>query len=278
LVTVDDLTRRRTTEDQLRTAAESLSNEVEQRNAQLEQINTALQFEIQGHRRTEAALRSSEAELHLLSAQLFSAQEKERKRIASELHDGIGASLGVIRLGLDQALLISREHDCAPVESALEAITPQIKRIANDLRRVAMELRPSTLDDIGILATLSWFTRDFAGAHPGIAIERRIDLNENEVPLTLKTAIFRVTQEAFNNISKHARATRIDLALSRDGDTIQLEVQDNGAGFDPARLAVHRVSGSGMGLGSMRERIEMSGGRFHIESAAGHGTRLVATW
>jgi len=278
LVQIEDLTERRTTEDQLRSKAETLSGELEQRNAQLERLNAALQYEIQEHQRTEAALRNSESESHLLSAQLFSAQEMERKRIASELHDGIGASLGVIRQGLDRALLISREHDCALVESALEAITPQLKRTVNDLRRVAMDLRPSTLDDIGILATLSWFMREFGEANPKVAIEKRIDIKESDVPVALKTVIFRVAQEAFNNIAKHARATRIGLALNRDGGTIELAVRDNGIGFDPARLAAHRDTASGMGLGSMRERVEMSAGRFRIDTTPGQGAQLVATW
>jgi signal transduction histidine kinase len=278
LVTVEDLTHRRSTEKRLRAAAESLSNELQKRNAQLERLNAALKSEVERHQSTEAALRRSESELHILSAQMFRAQETERKRIASELHDGIGASLGVIRQGLDNALLASRRQDCASVESALEALTPQIKRTVNDLRRVAMDLRPSTLDDIGVLATLSWFTREFAEAHAGISVEKRFDINERDVPANLKTAIFRISQEAFNNISKHARAARIDLVLSHDGDKIQLKVQDNGVGFDPDRSSARTDRGGGMGLGSMRERIEMSGGIFRIHSAPGRGTRLVATW
>ena len=141
-----------------------------------------------------------------------------------------------------------------------------------------MDLRPSLLDDIGILATLSWFTREFGEANPDIAVEKCIDLDEGDVPVNLKTTVFRVTQEAFSNIAKHARATRIDLALRRLDGAIELAVRNNGTGFDTASLAAHRDFGSGMGLGSMRERTAMSGGKFRIDSASGRGTCLVATW
>jgi signal transduction histidine kinase len=135
-----------------------------------------------------------------------------------------------------------------------------------------MDLRPSILDDLGILATIGWFTREFQKVYSQISVEKEIRIEEKDVPDPLKTAIFRVIQEAMNNISKHSKATLIQLSLGKKEDKIELVIEDNGMGFDL------ETSTRGLGLTSMRERTELSGGAFVIESTTGKGTTIRASW
>jgi len=134
------------------------------------------------------------------------------------------------------------------------------------------------LDDLGILATISWFCRQFESTYSDILIVKEIDFRENEVADNLKTVIFRVLQEALNNIAKHSKANEVRLVLRRADGVIQLGIRDNGQGFDPAEVNYHRDTSRGLGLESMRERVELSGGSFSIETSKGAGTLIRASW
>ena len=141
-----------------------------------------------------------------------------------------------------------------------------------------MDLRPSMLDDLGLLPTLSWFCRRFQAVYSGIRVEQGIDIQEHEVPNALKIVIYRVTQEAMNNIAKHSKADRVHLSLQKIDYRIELMLQDNGRGFDPEEAVSLESTKRGLGLTSMRERIELSGGFFDIESIEGKGTMIRASW
>jgi signal transduction histidine kinase len=141
-----------------------------------------------------------------------------------------------------------------------------------------MDLRPSILDDLGILATISWSCREFQKTYSDIYIERQIDIQENEVPDSTKTVIYRIIQEALNNISKHSKAYLVSLSLKKREGAIELTIQDNGRGFDLREAFSRDNSRRGMGLGSMSERSELSGGFFEIESIRGKGTTIRVTW
>jgi signal transduction histidine kinase len=141
-----------------------------------------------------------------------------------------------------------------------------------------MDLRPSMLDDLGLLATLSWFCRRFQTIYSWIRIEQKIDIKEDEVPDSLKTTIFRITQEAMNNAAKHGKPRLISLSLNGEGKTIELVIKDNGTGFDIEEMLAKKRSSQGLGLESMRERTELSGGSFIIESARDKGTVIRTSW
>jgi signal transduction histidine kinase len=141
-----------------------------------------------------------------------------------------------------------------------------------------MDLRPSILDDLGIISTLTWFSRVFQQTYSDIHIDKEIDIVENEVPETLKTVIYRISQEAMNNIAKHSKATLVSLSLKKKEGTIKLIIQDNGSGFDPQATLSPESYDRGLGLSSMRERAELSGGSFSIESMVGKGTTIRAEW
>ena len=219
----------------------------------------------------EEEIKESEARLRHLSTELLTVQENERKRIARELHDGIGQTLAAIKFGLESKLGQMRKG-AAPPGVSIESIISLAQNGIEESRRIQMDLRPSILDDLGILATLSWFTREFQKVYSHISIEKGIDIQENEVPDSLKIALFRVMQEAMNNIAKHSKADRVRLSLRKIEDRIELSIEDNGVGFD---LENYR---KGLGLTSMRERTELSGGSFAIESTPGKGTVIKASW
>jgi PAS domain S-box-containing protein len=242
----------------------------------LEKSNVRLQEEITERKRIEDALRRSEAQLRFLSSRLLSVQEEERKRIAAELHDSIGSSLGAVKFSMENVMNRHRKDISNP-----EAILYSIKIIQHsidEVRRIYMDLRPSLLDDIGLIATIDWFCRQFQSIHSGIFVEKEIDAQEDAIPEELKIVMFRIVQEALHNVAKYSKAEWVKISVtSRDG-TLTLAVEDQGVGFDPGSVCSTRYEGKGLGLVSMRERAELSGGSFELQSAAGRGTKIRAVW
>ncbi|MBW1739645.1 MAG: PAS domain S-box protein [Deltaproteobacteria bacterium] len=229
-------------------------------------------------KRDEEALQRSEAELRRLSFRLLNAQENERKRISRELHDGIGQFLSAIKFGLENALNQTRQGATKAGVESLEAIIPIIQQSIEEVRRISMNLRPSTLDDLGIIATISWLCREFETVYSAFCIEKQIDIQENDVPDSLKIAIYRILQEALNNIAKHAQADLVRLSLKRTDGKIELAVEDNGQGFDVEHMRSVENFRGGSGITSMRERTELLGGSFSIASHKGAGTIVRASW
>jgi signal transduction histidine kinase len=214
--------------------------------------------------------------LRHLSSRLLSAQEEERKRIAGEIHDTLGASLSAIKFKVEDALDQLEKTPNAATES-LNTIIPVIQETVEECRRIQMDLRPSVLDDLGLLATLSWFCRRFQTIYSEIRIEQKIEVEEGEVPHSLKVVIFRVTQEAMNNTTKHSKANLVRLRLGKIDQRIELVLEDNGQGFDLEKVRADSTR-RGLGLTSMKERTELSGGSFAIESTEGKGTIIRASW
>jgi len=225
----------------------------------------------------EEGLKESQRVLHHLSLRLMTAQEGERKRIAQELHDSIGQSLSAIKFMVERALEVTCPLGRADHIQPLQAVIPVIQASVEEVRRISMALRPSTLDDLGLLATLAWFSREFTSTYPHLEVERQIEVREAEVPDALRISIFRIVQEAMNNAAKHAQAKKIILSLRSVFGLIQLVVADDGVGFDPAIKRQADASG-GFGLASMRERTELTGGNLIVHSEPGQGTVVTAQW
>jgi signal transduction histidine kinase len=209
----------------------------------------------------------------------MAAQEKERKRIASELHDGIGQTLSAIKFYVENAIRNLNERTIEDSTQMFGNVIPKLQDAIEEVRRISMDLRPSLLDDIGTLATLSWFCRQFQNVYESMHIELRLDIKEGDISPPLKVAIFRIVQEAMNNCAKYSKANCIHISLINTGGEIELAVEDDGQGFDYAVVCARiKNTGGGMGLVSMRERAEFSGGIFSIESATGKGTSLRVVW
>ena len=237
-----------------------------------EHAEEALKKAENGQKKAENALKESESQVTNLTSQLLLAEEKERKRIARELHDGLGQSLSAIAFNVRSTLERVGDKVKTGFES-LEAIMPIIQQSMNEVRRIGMNLRPSLLDDLGLLPTIEWFIRDYQKTYPSIRVEKQTEIEETQVPDPLKAVIYRILQEAMNNIAKHSKANLLSISLLRKkGDRIELVIGDNGIGFDMESIK------KGLGLGSMRERAELSGGSFDIESVKGRGTVIRASW
>ncbi len=229
-------------------------------------------------KRAEEMLQKSARELRLLSSKILDAQESERKRVARELHDGIGQALTGIKFAIENGVRRLKETETAPQFKVLDDIIPLIQATVDETRRIAMGLRPSTLDDIGISETIYWFCQQYEGIYKNIRILKLIEVEEDQIPETLKTVIFRVLQESLNNVAKHSGADRVQVRLQQQGNTVKLIIEDNGSGFDSEKPLPQKASGRGFGLASMRERIELSGGIFTIQSAPGQATRISVLW
>ncbi len=236
--------------------------------------------DITERKRIELTLKESENQQRLHSYQVLQAQEKERKRIAQELHDGIGQYLSAIKYRVEHLMLthLGREEKVSSGSSSLENVIPVIQGAIEEIRRICMDLRPSILDDLGILATISWFCREFQTTYSDIRIKQKIQVQEEQIPALLKTVIFRIIQEALNNIGKHSQAGQIRLNLVQKDHHLQLDIRDNGVGFDLKSIFALNGSTRGMGLAGMEERAKLSGGTFAIRAQPGKGTRIQAAW
>lgn len=222
-------------------------------------------------KQVEDALRESERELRLLSFQLLAAQENERKWIAQELHDSIGQTLVAIKFALERKIKLMGKSQ-APPGISLEDILSMLQNGLVETRRIMTNLRPSILDDLGILATLNWFCREFQKVYPQFQVQRQVAIQEQEVPEYLKIVIFRILQEAMNNIAKHSQGNLIRLTLEKKKNRVTLKIQDNGVGFDLENCQ------KGLGLSSMKERAQHSHGVLTIQSCSGRGTCVEVVW
>jgi PAS domain S-box-containing protein len=235
-------------------------------------------FDITEHKHMNEALQKSENELRSLSAELLDAQEKERARIARELHDGVGQSLSTIKVRLETLAKIAGSDVSQIRVEDLDNLVPIIRQTIEEVRNTSMDLRPSTLDSLGILPTIDWFSREFQTTYPFMQIEKKIDIRETDVPESLKIVIYRIVQEALNNAARHSGAEIMQISLAKTDGEIRLAVQDYGQGFDLEDLLSADTSERGFGITSMKERAELSGGSFSIESGIGKGTTIQASW
>jgi len=216
-------------------------------------------------KRAEQELRESEKQLKHLASQLLTAQEDERRRVANDIHDSLGSQLSAVKFRVEDFFKM--------MPGASESITSALQEAINESRRIQMDLHPSMLEDLGIAPALAWFCRKFETTYP-LKIKQEVAIKESELPKSLKRAIYRISQEAFNNIAKHSQANQARLSLQKNSNTIELIIQDNGQGFE---LTVDTPR-KGLGLSSMRERAEFTGGTFSVQSAQGKGTVVRASW
>lgn len=234
--------------------------------------------DITERRKVEEALRESEKQMRYLSSQILRAQEQERQRIARDLHDSIIQLLATIKINLRASVRHLNHNRGGKNRESFESIISMVQDTIEEVRRVYTGLRPSMLDNLGILATLSWACQEFQETYEAIHVEREVDVKEEEIPDTLKIVIYRILQEALNNIAKHSQADFARVSLKKYDSAIELVFQDNGCGFDIGDIISQKNRKRGLGLVSMKERTELAGGIFDIESAKQRGTIIRCTW
>ena len=203
----------------------------------------------------------------LLLDKILTAQEEERRRIARELHDDTGQALTAIRMGLSSALIACKA--CAR-KGKLQELNALTRATLDSVRRLALELRPPVLDDLGLAAALRRYIYEWGRTY-GIAVSfETVGLDGVRLEPAVETAVYRITQEALTNVARHAKATRVDVVLERRQNECIAIVEDNGQGFDlqAARSSRH------LGLTGMEERAKLVGGHLTFESGRGRGTTV----
>jgi signal transduction histidine kinase len=206
----------------------------------------------------------AQSELKKLSQRLVDAQEQERRAISRELHDEIGQSLSALLMDVERLSAVpgrDGEH-----RQALENIKTLAENSVNEVRNMSLLLRPSMLDDLGLVAALEWQAREVS-KRTGMLVDFVEENVSDSLPEEHKTCVYRIVQEALNNSSKHAYAKHVRVTIRQEPDRLSLTIQDDGQGFDPVRSR-------GLGLVGMTERVSQLNGILKVESVPGRGTSL----
>jgi signal transduction histidine kinase len=205
-----------------------------------------------------------------LLEQLITAQEEERKRVARELHDGVGQALTSLIWGIKS---ISDPDEVGNRSVEGERLRLQATDLLQQVRLLSRELRPSVLDDLGLAVALERYAKEFGALHPGVVVDMHVELPNRPPPL-VEIAVYRVIQEAMTNAARHSGGDTVSVILTQRGECIRAIVEDNGHGFDPFAA---RRNGQSVGLHAMAERMELIGGTLEIESSAAGTSVYVET-
>jgi PAS domain S-box-containing protein len=221
-------------------------------------------------RQRESELQRSQEELRALGAQLISAQEDERRRLSRELHDDMNQRLAMVAIHIQSVQGSLPESD--PMQETLQHLNEEVSSLSDNVRRLAYQLHPSILDDLGLVVALQSFIEDFS-KWEHISVTFQPQEVPPILPQDIALCVYRVTQECLRNVAKHAQADRVSVEVKGLEPGLQLVIKDNGKGFSPE--AVRRGS-HGLGLIGMKERIRVVQGTFDVKASEGKGTTITA--
>lgn len=224
-----------------------------------------------------ASCRNDEA-LRRLAYGLLTNHEEERSRVAAELHDGVVPLVFMTKLMIEDGLQRLKYGSQLQASEALVKALGLLRDVSHEVRRISMELHPRMLEDLGLLPTIEWYCRTFCQACAATRLERHLAADEARISASLKLEIFRILQEALNNVAQHSAAQKVVVVLAHEGAELRLRIEDDGVGFDAARLLYGDAGLAGVGLQSIRKRICATGGRLILESTPGEGTTVGAVW
>jgi PAS domain S-box-containing protein len=226
--------------------------------------------DISARKRAEKALRA-------LSSRLINAQETERKIVSQNLHDSIGGKLTGIKYSLEKIISdFGNVPDSS--ETSLKDVLSIVQSTIEETQRISKHLHPSILDDLGLFAAMREICLEFKEVYSDIQVTSSFEINEQDVPGPLKILIFRILQEALNNVAKHSGADTVNLTLKKNNRKIELIIEDNGKGYDLHKVLGSDSHGRRLGLQSMKERTELFGGSIDFRSKKGKGTTICANW
>ncbi len=255
---VRDITARKRLEEQLRQSHAALERAVQQRTAELQAANEQLQL--------------SQAYLKKFAGMLLSVREEERKNISTALHDELGSMALAVTTHITLARDECAAHNPAAARAELDKAQAALRRAVEDLRRLAVSLRPPNLEIMGLTAAVTELV-DTTRQQAGLKIIFRNTLGSRRIDEQRAIVVYRVLQEALTNIVKHARARQVRIRLDSDARGIHLQVADDGRGCNPAKLR-RRAGPPKIGIEGMRERVESLGGVFAFTSSPGKGARI----
>jgi signal transduction histidine kinase len=230
-------------------------------------------LDITEQKRADDALRAYAEQLTGLSRRLVEVQESERRQFSRELHDRIGQNLTALSINLDILKTQLAGEENAGVRLRLDDSSVLLESTSSSIENLLSELRPPMLDDYGLLSALQWYGNEFA-SRTGIDVKVHGDEKMQRLPPATEISLFRIVQEALNNVAKHAHANIVDVGLERAGAECIMSVVDDGVGFD-SESVVHAKRRPGLGMVTMRERTQTIGGIFEVGAAPGGGTRVV---
>jgi signal transduction histidine kinase len=218
-------------------------------------------------------MRLSEQQLRQLSHEILLAQEEERKRISRELHDTVLQTLVGINIHL-ASLTPKTADNPRSLQRKIKQTQRLVEKSLAMVHRFSVDLRPTVLDDLGLIPALQTFMKDFM-ARTGVRARLTAYTAVNELPIAMRAVLYRVALEAFNNIAIHAQASAVEVEIKKLREWIRLTIKDDGKSFDVKRVLLTKGTGR-LGLLGMRERLEMVGGSFEVKSAPGKGTIVTA--
>jgi two-component system CheB/CheR fusion protein len=260
-----DVTERQVAKMAARQAKNELETRVQERTAQLDSVNVALRQEVVDHRAAERGRQE-------LQRLLLNAQEAERSRISRELHDEVGQQISALMLGLKALEDSAKDHALTERLHDLRATTEQAGRVIHAL---AYQLRPLALDELGLVRALAGFLDNWQ-ERSGISADYvTTGIEEVRLPNNIETTVYRIVQEATNNVLKHAAAKSLSVSLELRSRVLTVIVEDDGVGFD-AQALQHSLEERRIGVAGMRERAAIVGGELTVESSLGHGTTVRA--
>jgi len=208
-----------------------------------------------------------------VTGRLLLSREAERKRVAAELHDGLGQSLSLLRFEIEGSLERAKPHSIPNEIEALGRSVNHIRRAIDELRCITRHLRPAVIDDMGLSGSLEVLCSDFEIVRPNIGITLVITGNPRRIPDELAVTIYRITQEALNNVAQHSAADSVSVNVNADNSGVSLEVMDDGIG-----LADSKPARRGLGLITIRERTETLGGTYKLDCRTGEGCKIIVKW
>jgi signal transduction histidine kinase len=259
--------KRKQVEEALRRTYDDLELRVEQRTVELSKVNETLRAEVSEHKKSETARGQ-------LLSQLVTAQEEERRRISRELHDQMGQHLHALMLGLKN-LGISCGNGGSPHTKSFHRLQELTEQLMEKTHNLAWELRPAALDDLGLQTALSNYVEKWSERSEIKADFHGHGLNNQRLPPPIETTVYRLVQEALNNVLKHAGANRVSVILELRHNQLRAIVEDDGQGFDVDAVRFAFGEGRGLGLLGIQERLASIGGNLKIESYPSAGTTLV---